>query len=123
MKTNKLKWFNRIFKKFGKDFKEALPCTFHNLIWQIIINGTRKGKSDVFYPVITPEGTEMVIAQSTGGYLETGVMFKSKNWDKCQDLCEKISLLAFHKDMGGTLEDMGDYEQVMSKSMGYVAKD
>lgn len=123
MKQDKLKWFNRIHKKFNKHFEEILLSTLHNLLWQVIINQTMKGKSVVFYPVVTENGYEMVIACSTGGYNETGVLFSEKSWDKCNTICEQISLLAFHKDIGGTLEDIGDYEKIMSKSFGYTAKD
>lgn len=116
MKT--IKRLNKIYDKYRDDFKEGI-CSFHDLLWQIMINQNFKEKEVVFYPVVTPEGNEMVVASGAGGYTETGVVFKNDDWDKSTELSIEISLLVWDSKYGGLLENEGDYEEIMTKSMGY----
>ena len=109
---------NKIYDKYNKDFEQGIS-SFHNLLWQIMINNNFKGRVVVFYPIVTSEGNEMVVASGTGGYTETGVIFKDSDWDKSSALSMEISMLVWDSKYGGLLENEGDYETVMSDSMGY----
>jgi hypothetical protein len=87
--------FNKIYKSYNDLFVPSMP-SFHNLLWQIIVNETLKNKTVAFYVDYTDRGAQFVIACNDGGYIPTGVFFTEKiGYNAAADYCSDISQQVF----------------------------
>jgi hypothetical protein len=92
-RTDKLK---KIYEQY-KHLFQPLITSFHNLLWQVMINESMKGKGPVaFTAIVADRGCEMVIASADGGYYPTGVKFVEEiEYNKASDHAEEISSHVF----------------------------
>ena len=91
----KRQYLKRIHEAFSGLFKPLLPCTFHNLLWQIMINESMKNRRVAFSIADGEHGWQLVIADAAGGYFPTGVFFKSPNFKHLCTVTDIISSLVF----------------------------
>jgi len=98
-------------EKFEDKFKEPDNInffgTFSDLMWQILINETTKGRKVAFTPVVWGYGNELVMADEEGGYFKTSVIFKEANINKCYDICYGLSLEVFGHSEEQAVEIVG----------------
>jgi hypothetical protein len=86
----------KIYEEHAHLFQVTVP-TFHNLLWQILINETMKGKTVAFTAAYVAEGLSLVIADSAGGYFPTGIFFKPEiTYMVGNEAAEHISMQVFH---------------------------
>ena len=90
IKTEKL---NSIYEAYNHLFINSHP-SFHNLLWQIIINEAPHEKAA--FAVIYSEGQlEIVIALDNGGYIPTGVFFRDISYYDSCNYADLISARVF----------------------------
>lgn len=94
MKTVGTKELNEAYKKFNKLFRIDTR-SFHDLLWQIIVNETFKGRVFCLHVVVEEDGNHLVVAFASGGYQKTGVYFNDVDYNKCCDIVEGINEAAF----------------------------
>jgi len=104
-----LEKFNTIHDEYKGEFQQRM-WTIHSLLWQIMINERFKGKVVVFHVVVSEDGCKLVVAHGLGGYWDTGVVFKSDNYNDCSDIAEEMSFKVFG-------HDIKEYNVIMSNSM------
>ena len=90
-------------------FKDKFECSFHNLLWQLLINENFKGIEAVLVPNYDNCGLSLVIAQATGGYTPTGCYFNNGiTYDEGMDIAKKIT-----KEVFGEV----NFDKIMCSSM------
>lgn len=99
---------NMIFK----ENEEYFIASFHNLLWQILVNGSLDKEMCVFHPVVTEGGLwEVVLANIQGGYNHTGCYFKPGT--TYNEACDRLDIL--NVDVFGL--ELEAAAKVMDKSM------
>ncbi len=92
-----LKKLNSLYERFKNDFEGS----FHNVLWQIMINENRKGDEGncAFTPAIKNGETLLGIAdRGMSGYCSTGAGFKTHNHNKAQEICDVLNKEVFGVD-------------------------
>lgn len=117
MKPNTAEEFNRIYAKFSKYFEEKQMYSLHNLLWQLIINGTWRNRTVVVHPVFPAEPQpwqyELAFVEKGGkGYFRMYTGFKPEitNYNKAVDVCEELTEEVF--DIHGE-----EYDSIVARSM------
>lgn len=108
-------WLSNLKKEYNHNFKSGgiLFRSFHDLLWQIAINGMLEDEKDpvIFHVDVTAKnGNELILAFSSGGYKKTGVYFVNEDYSKCCDIAEEINEKFFQIDKDEQME-------LMAKSM------
>ncbi len=84
---------NEIYNKYKSHFPNSF---FHNLLWQLLVNKSRKLTDAAFVPVIKTGYTELGIAdKGEKGFQPTGVIFATHNHDEAQMICHGLNLDLF----------------------------
>lgn len=84
-----------IYNTNKEAFEDSTP-SFHNLLWQILINDIFKGKRIAFSPVLRDGKWEIGIAtEGEKGYTPTGIVFKNQGRDQAIWVCEDLNLEVF----------------------------
>lgn len=82
-----------IYEKFKNHFPQS---SFHDVLWQLLINEVRKGKQSAFTAVIKDGYTLLAIAdKNEKGYTPTNAIFSSDNYDECEDVCDELNKEVF----------------------------
>jgi hypothetical protein len=114
MKTN-VERVNEAYDEYNDNFERSpITGSFHNALWQLLINEVHKGHVFCFWVVVGSEGNQLVVAFGTGGYQETGIYFKSSNFNECCSVVEGINQSAFNLDVDDT-------NYIVANSMGMSA--
>lgn len=80
---------NQLYEKYKDEFPNSF---FHNLLWKLLIDKTRKLNDAAFTPVIKSGYTELGIAdKGQRGYQPTGVIFGTHNYDKASTICTNLN--------------------------------
>ena len=83
---------NKIYDQFKNHFDGA----FHTLLWEMMIKNKTKGKVMAFTNLVNGE---LALAHGEGGgYLSTGVSFKTNNHNEASEICEKLNMATFSKE-------------------------
>lgn len=111
---------NSIYSVQKENFQKCHP-SFHNLLWQLIINEAwKKNKRHCFAPVVSnvenAGGFEVGIVETDEqGYFPTRVFFKEGlTFDECVKICEAINTEMFGLSPTNTNE-------IITSSMRYIA--
>ncbi len=89
------KTLNELYDKYKDDFEKNCSPSFHNLLWQIIVNEVMANKTICFTPVYTKTGLQIGIAHANeGGYQATNVHFTC-DYEKASDILEDMNLVLF----------------------------
>lgn len=114
MKTNLTgtELLNSIYDANKDNFKPGM-CSFHNLLWQLIINETWKDTNiHCFVPVYQDGGNMIAIAENNKyGYHPTYVFFADGiDYKQANNICKRIN-----EEMFGLLSDACD--NIVASSM------
>lgn len=87
--------FEAIYNKYYMSFEPVGMFTFHNLLWQLIVNEVHKDKKVVLSSNYEVNGQEIVfVFDGETGYYKTHVAFlPNVNYKQGQDICADLSLL------------------------------
>ena len=102
---DKLDKLNRLYDKHKDSFVPGI-CGYHNLLWQVMINGSLKGRDCCLGTGNTkPEGMEIVICdRDVKGYTPTGAILKESNFDKAWNIVDDINTTIFGIDKDRQME-------------------
>lgn len=71
---------------------------FHTLLWHILFSKSTEGKTVTFYPVYEEGGLSLVLADNTGGYIQTPTIFiKSLYFEGACSICVLLSKEVFNQ--------------------------
>lgn len=87
--------FNAVYDKHKGSFETNTTPSFHNLLWQFIVNNIHDTKLVSLTVVLRNGRTELGIAEfNEPGYIPTSVGF-TVPYDKATDICDDLNLLMF----------------------------
>lgn len=89
-------FFHKAHDPFGRNFQDG-SLSFHNLLWQLIVNEARADKIEVFYAVHRNGNLELVLVEfNKSGYYPTHIRFAENiAYDLALDICEHMNTLTF----------------------------
>ncbi len=80
---------NELYNKYKDHFPNSF---FHNLLWQLLVNKSRKLTDAAFVPVIRNGNTELGIADKEDkGFQPTGIVFETDNIDEAETICDGLN--------------------------------
>lgn len=85
---------NKLYDQFKDKFEKNCSPSFHNLLWQIIVNEAYGDRTVAFCPVVGMENriTIGVAQQDEPGYYPTQVGFEmSVTWKEAGDICYTLN--------------------------------
>lgn len=87
---------NQIYDKYAHHFQKGFP-SFHNLLWQLIVNRAREDKIIAFTAVIDENGTTMAyVGFNEPGYYSTGVYFvEGTDYDTATAIAYELNVRLF----------------------------
>jgi hypothetical protein len=89
-------FFHELHDKYEAKFEKAMP-SFHNLLWQFIVNDIHPNKIIAFTPVHYKGGLQIsTVNFNVSGHWPTNVHFaKGVSYDEALEICQDLNLQLF----------------------------
>lgn len=105
-----------IFEQYKDKFELVLPLTFHNALWQVMINNVHSGKLKCFYGTMSEHGNclALVIANESG-FIPTAYFKPELSLDECEDIAYSLN-----HDVFGIDKNMAEHISISSMSKSFA---
>ncbi len=92
-----MKKFNRIYATHKKKFPQNPALnTIHNVLWQVIVNKSFKGRKVAFSVAVTKQGNQIIFCENgKPGYYPTGVYFITSKYALAIKHCQQLNKEVF----------------------------
>jgi hypothetical protein len=107
---SKANLLNKLYDKYNDCFANTMP-SFHNLLWQLMINGVHKGKRMCFYAALTGgENTLGLVTFNEAGYYPAVFFKETVNFPEMEAIVNNLNQQVFDVDEK-------EYMRIVSSSM------
>jgi len=88
-----------IYEQYKDNFKNTLPASFHNALWQVMVNEIHKGKLKCFYATnIDTEYCLALVVANEGGFIPLCYFNEDLSMEQCESLAYQIGSDVFDVD-------------------------